>query len=328
MNGTLQMEAQYSSIPSNMRSGKCTFYNADGSKFSEGEYSDGNKRGVWTLWGNSGKDPVLKNYSEYTHDVTSRLPQNQSSLVIANINYRYKISKTALSSGRGLGVEIGYNFGYYLSQKFLFAVIGGVGFKDHLWNSTFSENYMTDFNSSLQLENMAGNDSIVVNSFSGLMNTGAKFHELESYAGLALRLPFRYAPVIKIYRGNLGSSYKTGYGSGLPLRPADNEQSDHLYYDILTKIKWGTEVLLWSAGTETMNYLSAFRNYKKEHCWLINKFALSVYYEELDTYNSEFEYQGGSYLIHVPFKEALDKNFLQKYSTEHRIGIRLSYGIY
>jgi hypothetical protein len=335
MNGRIQMEAIYSSLDPEVKNGKCTYYNKKGVKTSQGEYKNDLQSGVWKYWGKNSKDSSIVDLSlpkpDY-YDSVSWKPQNQSSLIIANFNYRGNLNKRMLSSGHGFGAELGFNFGYFISQKLLLGAFGGWATRDILWNTSFNRGYLNEFNTSFNGSSLNGNDSIVVNKMASLFNQGGYFHDRSFYWGLIFRLPFRYAPIVKVYRGYVSSSYKSSSANRVILNPfvSSDKKFDHDYYDLVRNIDFGVELFLYNGRSRVQDYdpNSYPKAKKKKLRWNKNVLGLSIYIEKLDAYHSAFSYTDGYHDVKVSFERVMSSDFLQKHKTEYNVGLRLSYGAF
>lgn len=334
LDGTLQMSALCSSINPEIKHGLCTYYHPNGKRERKGMYYNDKPIGVWNYYNKRG---INYNYYDYSFeevksfDSSSWKSINQSSLFIGNINYRFKINKGSINSGHGFGIEAGLNLGYFFSQKLLAAPFLGWGMRDILYNTRFNSNYLNDFNNNYNGTSLTGNDSIAINYMADLMNKKGYFHDLTTYYGLMIKLPFNYMPIVKIYRGNTSLSYKT-LNETIQLEPrvSSDKKTDKDYYDISRKMNWGVELFLYNGHTQITNYgnTSLSAKIRRKYKWSINALAFSIYAEEYDTYHSRFSFSDGYHNIDVPMESFMNKSFMNKYKKEYYVGLRLSCGIF
>lgn len=319
--------------------GKCVYYHPNGKKSSEGIYRFNNRIGEWNWYTEKGRPGSVESFDDttyVTYSKTSFRPQNQSSLFIMNAGYRFKLNKEYISSGHGLSMEFGFNAGYFISQKLLLAPFVGLGFADRFYNTAFTDNYKKDFNSSLDMSNLYGNDSVVVAEYKHLINGNHYFHEKTGYFGLMIKLPYKYVPVIKLYRGFSSLSYKTGL-EVLSLKPAPEpgqNRTDNDYFDISGTLQFGAEVFLftglstvseYSGDNHTNNYLNDVSKRKR---YQVSLFRLSAYFEVFDYSKASFSYDDGIHAVDVPFSKVMSQNFMRKYKNPYNIGLRLSFGMF
>lgn len=337
-NGVLQMKGEVLNTctkDSIFYHGKATFYHPNGKKSCEGNFKNNKANGTWTWYTEKGRFKSTETYYEENYipyEKTSWAPQNQSSWFIANVGYRYKLNKGTINSGHGLSIEVGVNFGYFISQKLILAPIVGIGFRDVFYNTSFSNNYINDFNSSLDMSQLSHNDSLVVNEYKGMVNSKGFLHERLSYFGIMLKLPYKYAPIVKVYKGGISHSYKTGaevLRLDPPPTPKQN-RTDNDYFDIIKQLNYGVEVYLYSGPSRVKEYSS--QEFKLDNspkkCYHLNFASLSVYFECIDASKASFGYDDGIHSATVPFSNVLSSDFVKKYKTEYNIGVRLSFGLF
>lgn len=334
LNGILQMSAKCTSLEPEIKHGIATYYYPNGKRKSKGAYLFDEPTGVWTYYNKFGLSDHIYDYSYVeiaTFDSSSWIPQNQSSLFIANINYRFKVNKSPLNSGHGFGIEVGLNLGYFISQKLLLAPFGGLSTRDLLYQTKFNSGYLNDFNSNFNGTDMQGNDSMVVNYMASIINEKGYFHDRTVYYGLMIKLPYKYMPIIKVYKGGSSLAYKT---SREPIQPKpyvpSEKRDDNDYFDIYRKMNWGFEVFLYNGRTRVIDYnYQSFPYAKKKNLrWCSNLLAVSMYFEEYDTYHTTFSFSDGYHNIDVPMQSFMNQNFMNRNKKEYNIGIRLSYGVF
>ncbi len=334
MNGTLQMEAHCKSINPEIKQGACTYYHPNGKRKAVGNYSNDKAVGVWNYYGPRGLNIDSKDFSPIiasSYDSSSWVSQNQSSLLVCNINYRFKINEGQISSGHGLGLELGFNFGYFISQKLLLAPFVGIGMRDIFYPTRFSSSYVNDFNANFNGSSMTGNDSIAVNYMASIINDKQYYHERNSYVGLMIKLPYKHMPIIKIYTGESSLAYKT-LDEKIQLKPyvSSDKKTDNDYFDINRKMNWGLEVFLYNGHTHVRNYESQYLSVanRKRLKWCTNALALSIYVQQFDVYHSHFSFSDGYHDVDVPMTAFMNESFMNKYKKDYFVGLRLSYGIF
>lgn len=334
INGNPQMKARCSSVNPEIKHGKCTYYHINGKREAEGHYYQDTAAGYWYYYNTKGRYTHQKKFKDIyipVYDSSSWRPQNQSSLFICNVNYRFNLNNSQINSGHGLGLELGFNLGYFISQKFLFAPFVGMGMRDLFYQTKFNPDYMQSFNSNYYGNTLTGNDSIVVNYMKNLVNSKGYFHERNSYIGIMIRLPFKYMPIMKFYTGESSLSYKT-LNETIQLKPyvSGDKKTDNDYFDITRRMNWGTEIFLYNGHTRVRNYENTI--FSVEQCkrlkWSTNALALSVYIQQFNTYNSVFAFSDGYHNVSVSMSSFMKDSFMQSHKKDYFIGLRLSYGIF
>lgn len=334
MNGTPQMVAHCSSINPEIKQGECIYYHPNGKRKAQGYYNNDKAVGIWNYYGPRGVRIDSKDLSPVevpVYDSSSWIPQNQSSLFLFNVNYRFKINKGQISSGHGLGLELGFNLGYFISQKLLFAPFVGMGMRDIFYPTRFNSSYVKDFEANNHSASLSGNDSIAVNYMASIIGERQYYHERHSYFGLMIKLPYKYMPILKIYTGESSLSYKTA-GEPIQLKPyvSGDKKTDNDYFDISRRINWGVEVFLYNGRTRVRNYENQIfsAENRKRLKWTTNSLALSLYVQQFDTYHAHFGFSDGYHDVDVPMSTFMTASFMNKYKRDYFVGLRLSYGIF
>ena len=330
MNGNPEMIAECKNVKIGnfVKNGKCVYYNKKGIKTEAGTYDYNKPNGIWTTWKNKGRDSLVVNYTPDTLIYGGWEKQNQSSLFVLNVNYRARLNKGVLSSGKGLGIELGLNLGYFISQKFLLAPFLGWEMKDIFWNTGYSSTYVNDFNAGFSAQSLTGNDSSLSIGMKRLFNNGTSFHDVNQYFGLMFRLPYSWAPVCKIYIGVASQELKTSlYTINMQPYVSSDKSYDHDYIGVYRKLKWGAEIFLFS-GYNRLAHSELPLAERKGLRRLTNILALSVYMQCLDTYHSTFSFSDGYHYVSVSFDRVMSQAFLNKYKTEYVVGVRISYGLF
>jgi len=333
INGQIQMESEASAYEPLVQNGTSTYYYENGQKQASGKYNSGEQTGAWTYWKVNGKLKEVINHDRpeiKLYDSSSWTPQNQSSIFLVNLSYRYKVNNSIINSGHGFGLEIGVNLGYFISQKWLLGVFGGLGTRDILYGTKFNSKFLNDFNAATNVKQFSGNDSLVAVSALGFMNSGqGYFHDRTVYAGLMIRLPFKFAPIVKLYKGY--STYECKTSDKITLQPySEKDQGyDHDYYEFYRTMDWGIEVFLFNGFSRVRDYdpEGLVSVLKKNGRWNRNLFGFSFYVERYDWRNASLSFSGNQ-SVDIPLRQLVGTDFLHKYKTEYIVGFRLSIGIF
>jgi len=252
-------------------------------------------------------------------------PQNQASLFIADFNQRMRVSHNPLNSGKGLGLEVGFNPAYFFNRRLLLGVFGGIAMRDVFYNTKFSSSYRNDFNQSFNSTGFQGNDSLVANKFASIINDGS-FHDQELYYGIIFRLPYAWAPVVKLYTGDLNWVYKTD--NHLRVTPSSETRNDNDYYNISHHIQWGAEIFLFWGYTKIGDYGKLPFAKKKPLLFSTRVLPLSFFIERINSARSEYSFDTGEMSVVVPQSRILGDSFIQKYKSNYYFGFRLLYGTF
>jgi hypothetical protein len=242
-----------------------------------------------------------------------------------DVNERMRISPNVLNSGKGIGLELGFNPGYFFNRHLLLGVFGGIAMRDILYNTGFKSSYRNDFNQAFNGSGFHGNDSLVVNQVASYINTGS-FHDQEIYYGIIFRLPYKWAPVVKVYTGQLNWVYKTQYH--LPVTPSSETRNDNDHYNISHTIKWGAEVFLFGGHTRITDYGALPFSKKKPHLFSTHVLPLSFFIERIGSEQSKFNWEDGQISVTIPANKILSPAFMQKYSANFYYGFRIFFGTF
>ena len=252
-------------------------------------------------------------------------PQNQSSLILISVNERMRVSPDVLHSGKGLGFEGGINPGYFFNQRLLLGFFAGWAMQDGMYSTTFTNSYRNDFNQSLNTTGLHGNDSLVVDKLSSLVNGGG-LHDQEYYYGLIFRLPYRRAPVVKLYTGQMNWRYRTF--DHLQVYTANASQEyDHDYYKVTHSLRWGAEVSLFDGYSEVYEYENIHPK-NKRYFARVNILFLSFFLQRINSGQSVYSFDNGVVKINFPASSLLRPAFVQKYKANFYYGFRLSFGLF
>lgn len=249
-----------------------------------------------------------------------------ASMLIFNLGYRCPLNKTTvINSGHGIFVEGGLNAGYFLKNKQFIAVIGGLGFKDKLWNTSFSDKFIDELNISWGDNILSPADTHVVSGFKTALNSKPEkgfsglscrtntFHNYSFYYGLMFNLPFvRYQTFIKLYRGATRSACSTS-NSGCGV--------DYNYFEIRRKM-YGLELTVFPGFSKKMKNC-LFGSALSAHLGM-----LSVYYERISFSNSKLYYSSENAEGTIELNKFIAPAFLKNYKNENVIGLKLSWSVY
>lgn len=250
---------------------------------------------------------------------------NQSSLFIGSINERMRVSHNVLNSGKGLGLEAGINPAWFFNSRLTLGVFAGVAMRDVFYNTKFSDAYINDFNRSFNGTGLQGNDSLVANQYARLIGK-AGFHDREVYYGIVFRLPYKWAPVVKLYTGWLYWVYKTD--NHLPVKPDSDTRNDNDEYDIDHRISWGAEVFLFPGYTRVGDYHEFPFIKKRPLTYLTYRFPISFFIERISTAHSTYHFDTGELSVNLPQERILSPSFIDQYKSNYYFGFRISYGCF
>jgi hypothetical protein len=222
-----------------------------------------------------------------------------------------------ISSGHGVYLEAGINPGKFISDKLILGLYAGWGWRGTAWSTSFSSSFTSDYKNSLSYSEGAFSetDRTIINSSARLFEERkgtsiampgcetSSFHNYSVYYGVVIKLPYRYSPVIKLYRGSTRSYYM-----GNKIVTSDQD------YNIfeLRRAMHGCEVMF-------------FRGLQlKEH---LNAGCLSVYAENNSMKRSELYFTDGNITRSLPLGDFTNSSFLNKYKNDFTVGLRLSFCI-
>ena len=240
---------------------------------------------------------------------------------ILTAGYRLPISKSKINnSGHGLCMEGGVNIGRLLSQKHVFGLFAGWGFMDKLWHTSFTQNFANDYGNSIKNEspNFINDSSVIKSSVQLIKNKkgtssilpGCQTNSFNNYAmyyGIIIKLPNKYLPALKFYKGSLRSYFKGD-------KDLTIEASEYTIYE-LRRNMYGCELMFLNINQCLKNKKS--RKYKRRGI------GLSVYYENYDFYNSTLYFNNGIIKSSTLLKTFVSNSFLLKYKNDHTLGIKL-----
>ena len=250
-----------------------------------------------------------------------------SSLFLLTAGYRIPVNSSKINnSGHGIYLEGGINAGYLISKQNVIGLYAGWGFMDKLWNTSFNQNFSNDYSASVKKENnFSKTDSIIINSSVELFKTkkgtsdiapGCQMNSFNNYSlyfGIVIKLPYKYLPTLKLYKGTM-RSYHKGEENVL-----DNN-SDYSIFE-LRRNMYGCELMI-------LNLDQILHSSKIKKTTNKNRSAgLSIYYENYDFYNSNLYYYDGISKTTLSLKEFISSEFLNKYRNEFNAGFKLCFYI-
>lgn len=242
-----------------------------------------------------------------------------NSFLLLSLGYRLPIINSGvINSGHGIALEAGINPAAFMFKHTTIALYGGWSWKDNLWSTSFDDNFVRHYKNSLNTEGVTELDSAIIASSVSLFQTKngrsltmpgcemKSFHDYALYYGIWVKLPFKYVPSLKIYKGTLRAHYQGG--SGIITQAED--------YNILQlrRDMHGCEVMLHDP-------LGSFYN-KRSLC--LSKIAISIYFEHYNFYSSELHFNDGDQKRTIALSTFTSSGFLQKYKSDYRLGCKIS----
>lgn len=243
-----------------------------------------------------------------------------NSLLLFNLGYRLPVvNSEVINSGHGVAIEAGVNPAAFIFKRTIIALYGGWSWKDNLWSTGFSDNFTRHYKNSLNIEQQTNElDSAIIASSVYLFENRkgrsltmpgcemASFHDYALYYGIWLKLPFKYLPSIKIYKGTTRAHYQGGAGI-ITL-------SEEYTILQLRRDMHGCEVMLH----DPVGIL-----YGKGASWF-SKMAISLYFEHYNFYSSELHFNDGDQKRNIALTSFTRNDFLQKYKSDYRLGCKIS----
>lgn len=250
------------------------------------------------------------------------------SLLWFNSGYRMPVNRQKiLNSGHGFYAELGINPGILIKKDLLFAVYGGWAFMDRSWKTSFNNNFYKAYsNAIIEPENQTSFDSTLINSSTLLFETKKgnsltvpgcemnSFHNYTLYFGIAIKLPYKNYPILKLYKGSLRSHYQ-GYGGIV------SKNKDFNIFEIRRAL-YGCELMVLTTN-QVLNRVKNIKQTLKRGCG-----ALSIYYEMSDFYHSSLYFYDGITRKTISFAHFVKQDFLTKYKREVFFGFKISYNFF
>jgi hypothetical protein len=228
-----------------------------------------------------------------------------------------------INSGHGIYIESGINAGYFLKEKKLFSVIGGMALKDKLWATAFKAQFIDDLLSMHSAEELLSGDSAIVSGFKRSLKEGQtgslascrnnSFHTYSWYYGVVFSLPVEhYATTLKLYRGTTRSG--ATIDKGITAESA-------AYYEIRRKMS-GIELSLFPGFRQRLSK-------KNGDVPLISHIGMvSFYYERTNFSDAVLYYSDNDTDQKIRFSQFVSSSFLRKYKNENTLGFKVSWSIY
>gem|GEM_PF-4780294 len=239
------------------------------------------------------------------------------------VGYRLPLAnQSVINSGHGIYTEAGFNPGAFLSGKTILGLFAGWGWKDNLWSTAFDGRFVRDYRQAIDHDlSTSLLDSSIIAASADLFGTKQgssptmpgcemrSFHDYSLYYGLIVKLPFRYSPVIKLYRGTTRSHYQGA--PGLISASVDYNMLQ------LRRAMYGCELML----PDLPGLIQRNRETPKS----LKRLGLSLYYEYCDFSTSALHFNDGDTRRLIPLKQFLPGSFFDSYRHEHKFGCKLSY---
>lgn len=243
--------------------------------------------------------------------------------VFFTAGYRLPVAnRSVINSGHGIYTEAGFNPGAFISGKTILGVFAGWGWKDNLWSTAFDGNFVRDYKHAIDHDlSSSPLDSAIIAASATLFETKRgssptmpgcemrSFHDYSLYYGVMIRLPYRYSPVLKLYRGTTRSHYQGAPGIVTAGRDYNMLQ--------LRRAMYGCELMLLN--------LPGFIQKNTEASKLLQRLGLSLYYEYCDFSTSALHFNDGDTRRLIPLKQFLPGSFFNSYRNEHKFGCKFSY---
>lgn len=237
--------------------------------------------------------------------------------------YRLPLAnQSVINSGHGIYTEAGLNPGALISGKTILGVFVGWGWKDNFWSTAFDGSFVRDYRQAIDRDlSLSQPDSSVIAVSADLFETKQRssptipgcemrsFHDYSLYYGLIVKLPFRYSPVIKLYRGSTRSHYQGA--PGLVTASGDYNMLQ------LRRAMYGCELMLLNLPDLIWK--------KREVPKVLKRLGLSLYYEYSDFSTSALHFTDGDTRRLIPLKQFLPGSCFNSYRHEHKFGGKLSY---
>ena len=249
----------------------------------------------------------------------------KNNLLILAAGYRLPIKSSKINnSGHGIYIEGGVNLASIISKKHVFGIYVGLGFMDKLWKTSFNKDFANDYATSIKTEDAHFfNDSSAIKSSIELIKNKSgsssilpgcqtnSFHNYTLYYGIVIKLPYKYFPSLKLYRGSMRSYFKGD-------RDRSYKGSDYTIYE-LRRTMYGCELVLFNVNQIIK------KNTKKPY--KLKNAGLSVYYENYNFYNSTLYFNNGVIQQSNLLKNFVSNEFLLKYKREYNLGFKIHFYI-
>lgn len=246
-------------------------------------------------------------------------------LFLLTAGYRMPVNNNIIiNSGRGFYLEGGINPGRYISKNPVLGFYAGYAFMDRFWYTGFDQDFSADLRTSIKEDQTFSelDSSVIYSSVDLIKNAkgGAitlpgcemrSFHNYSFYYGLALKLPNKYFPILKIYTGTTRSYYLGNGNIATKQKDFNAFQLRRAMYGCELVIFKGVQNLAHKQKLPSNNYIGAF----------------SIYYESCDFYNSTLYFSDGTNKTTIPLKRFTSDSFLTKYKNEVYWGFKLSFYI-
>jgi hypothetical protein len=243
--------------------------------------------------------------------------------ILFSAGYRMPVNKNpVINSDHGVYVETGFNPARFFSPDAVIGVYAGWGWRDHLWATSFNEDFARQYRSSVNTEALNGADSAIVHFSKELIGSKSgrsfpipgcetnSFHNYSLYYGIVLR-PKEGLPALKLYTGSKRSHYQ---GTEHLL----DGQAEYIIVQLRRKM-YGAELLF----RDPVRRLAGKRNLPE---WLANT-GISVYYEYSDLSSSSLYFEEGARQAQLRLRHFMKSTFFTSYKKEQVFGCKISYTI-
>jgi hypothetical protein len=250
-------------------------------------------------------------------------PNKYTGYLDMEIGSKTEISGGVNGLGSGLYIECGFNLGKFINQYLIIAPYAGI-------SPIFGADYSSEFRDALKKYHQVTSRYAELNSKTGLtdeeskelnaitageviaqtMMTNKLQGSFSTYYGIMLRLPFKYSPILKLYRSwqsieiSSGSRRTTGgnyIGTG----------------SFMSSYGWGGELIFFRGYT-----FGSDRNFGQ-----LNIGSAGIYCEIDDLYNADF----GTYSQTDPqimyFRNYVSKDFFTGFN-DIKFGIKLGLNLF
>ena len=219
-----------------------------------------------------------------------------------DFSYDVSLVSNAVSLGKGpFCLDLGLNVARFFKANFIAgAFVGAKGFKGSLFQYSYKSDFINAFNDAFSANGLNSNDSLSATTLQGGIN-GSDVLPIGNYYqryGLYFKLPNRFFPLIKIFRGREEEVIHPRFST-----PLVDEDPSWFSYDL--PISWGTEISLFrgfDGGGEG-----------------VRVFGLSFFFEQLN-YDGAVLYTN---LSKLSFHGFLSDVFFEDHKMETRFGLRL-----
>lgn len=220
------------------------------------------------------------------------------------------VNSKVINSGHGLYVESGLNAGKLTRSNAIVGVYGGWAFRDLLWSTSFSQGFATDLRNSINRNEpgFSSADSALIAVTTDLVQnktgrsvpgcTSKSFNNYSLYGGVAVKLPYKWFPLTKIYMGSTRSHYYGDATSG----------GDFTVLQLRRRM-YGVEIIFIN---------SLFKN----SCSY--KVQLGAYAEMYNFSHARLFFDNGDIKRSIELRKYTSSSFINKYNNDYTAGLKIS----